>query len=80
MHAVGGMDGKGSWRDNLFVPRLWKSVKYEEVYLHASDSLREAQRGLAAYFALYDSGPPSALDGRTRIWSTSACSPSKGAA
>ena len=73
------MDGKSSWCDNLFVPRLWKSVKYEEVYVPASDSVREAQRGLAAYFALYNSGPPSALDGRTRIWSTSACSPSKGA-
>jgi len=60
------MDGKGAWRDNLFVERLWKSVKYEEVYLHAYDSVAEAQRGLAAYFAFYNSGRPhSALDGRT---------------
>lgn len=60
------MDGKGAWRDNLFVERLWKSVKYEEVYLHAYDSVAEAQRGLAAYFTFYNSGRPhSALDGRT---------------
>ncbi len=38
------MDGKGAWRDNLFVERLWKTVKYEEVYLHAYDSVAEAQR------------------------------------
>jgi putative transposase len=60
------MDGKGAWRDNLFVERLWKSVKYEEVYLHAYDSVAEAQRGLAAYFTFYNAGRPhSALDGRT---------------
>jgi putative transposase len=60
------MDGKGAWRDNLFVERLWKSVKYEEVYLHAYDSVVEAQRGLARYFAFYNSGRPhAALDGRT---------------
>jgi putative transposase len=41
------MDGKGSWRDNLFIERLWKSVKYEEVYLHAYDTVAEAHRGLA---------------------------------
>ena len=60
------MDGKGAWRDNLFVERLWKSVKYEEVYLHAYDSVPEAQRSLARYFTFYNSGRPhSALDGRT---------------
>jgi putative transposase len=64
--SVLSMDGKGAWRDNLFVERLWKSVKYEEVYLHAYDSVAEAQRGLAAYFTFYNSGRPhSALDGRT---------------
>lgn len=35
------MDGKGAWRDNVFVERLWRSVKYEEVYLKAYDSVRE---------------------------------------
>jgi putative transposase len=60
------MDGQGAWRDNLFVERLWRSVKYEEVYLHAYDSVAEAQRGLARYFAFYNSGRPhAALDGRT---------------
>jgi putative transposase len=60
------MDGKGAWRDNLFVERLWKSVKYEEVYLHAYDSVPEAQRGLARYFTFYNGGRPhTALDGWT---------------
>jgi putative transposase len=60
------MDGKGAWRDNLFVERLWKTVKYEEVYLHAYDSVTEAQQHLAAYFTFYNAGRPhSALDGRT---------------
>jgi len=60
------MDGQGAWRDNLFVERLWKTVKYEEVYLHAYDSVIEAQRGLARYFAFYNQGRPhAALDGQT---------------
>jgi putative transposase len=60
------MDGQGAWRDNLFVERLWKSVKYEAVYLHAYDSVPEAQRSLARYFTFYNEGRPhSALDGRT---------------
>lgn len=60
------MDGQGAWRDNLVVERLWKSVKYEEVYLHAYDSVSEAQRGLGRYFTFYNSGRPhTALDGRT---------------
>ena len=60
------MDGKGAWRDNLFVERLWKSVKYEEVYLHAYDSVTEAHQGLSRYFTFYNGGRPHrALDGRT---------------
>jgi putative transposase len=60
------MDGKGSWRDNLFIERLWKTVKYEEVYLHAYETVTEAHRGLAAYFTFYNQGRPhSALDGQT---------------
>ena len=39
------MDGKGCWRDNVFVERLWKSVKYEEVYLHGYDTVSAARRG-----------------------------------
>ena len=60
------MDGKGAWRDNLFIERLWKSVKYEEVYLHAYDTVAEAHHGLARYFTFYNSGRPhAALDGQT---------------
>ena len=60
------MDGKGAWRDNLFVERLWKTVKYEEVYLHAYDSVPEAQRHLAVYLTFYNQGRPhTALDGQT---------------
>jgi len=60
------MDGKGAWRDNLFIERLWKTVKYEEVYLHAYDSVPEAQQHLGSYFSFYNQGRPhSALDGRT---------------
>jgi len=60
------MDGKGAWRDNLFIERLWKSVKYEEVYLHAYDSVTEARHGLTRYFTFYNSGRPhTALDGQT---------------
>jgi putative transposase len=51
------MDGQGAWRDNLFVERLWKSVKYEDVYLHAYDSVSEAQRGLGRYFTFYNRSP-----------------------
>ena len=60
------MDGQGAWRDNCFVERLWKTVKYEEVYLHAYDSVSEAQQHLAAYFSFYNQGRPhAALDGQT---------------
>jgi len=60
------MDGKGSWRDNVFVERLWKSLKYEEVYLHAYDSVAETRQGLQRYFSFYNQRRPhSSLDGRT---------------
>lgn len=60
------MDGKGSWRDNVFVERLWRSVKYEEVYLHAYDSVNDAKRGLEKYFRLYNQERPhSSLDDKT---------------
>ena len=60
------MDGKGRALDNIFTERLWRSVKYEEVYLHAYDSVADAQRHLAAYFTFYNQGRPHrALDGRT---------------
>ena len=49
------MDGKGRWIDNVFIERLWRSVKYEDVYLHAYASGSEARQSLARYFAFYNS-------------------------
>jgi len=48
------MDGKGRWIDNIFIERLWRSVKYEEVYLHAYASGSEARESLSRYFAFYN--------------------------
>jgi putative transposase len=48
------MDGKGRWIDNVFIERLWRSVKYEEVYLHAYASGSEARECLTRYFAFYN--------------------------
>lgn len=60
------MDGKGAWRDNVFVERLWKSVKYEEVYLRAYDSVADARANLALYLTFYNTKRPhQALDGNT---------------
>ena len=59
------MDGTGCWRDNVFVERLWKSIKYEEVYLHAYETVGAAQQGLERYLAFYNQARPHrALDGR----------------
>ena len=52
------MDGKGRWVDNVVVERLWKSVKYEHVYLHAYESVSEARQQLARYFAFYNTRRP----------------------
>jgi len=60
------MDGKGAWRDNVFVERFWRTIKYEEVYLHAYDSVAEAQHSIGRYLAFYNARRPhSALDHRT---------------
>ena len=48
------MDGKGSWRDNVFVERLWRSVKYEEVYLRAYGSVGDARSSIGPYLAFYN--------------------------
>lgn len=58
------MDGKGAWRDNVFVERLWRSVKYEEVYLHAYESVRAARAGLARYLDFYNTRRPHSSLGR----------------
>ena len=57
------MDGRGQWRDNVFVERLWKSVKYEEVYLKAYDSVSAARSGLAAYLDFYNRRRPHSAHG-----------------
>ncbi|OQW36143.1 MAG: integrase [Nitrospira sp. SG-bin1] len=60
------MDGAGRWRDNVFVERLWRTLKYEEVYLHAYETLRDAHQGVARYVTFYNQlRPHRALDGRT---------------
>ena len=60
------MDGKGCWRDNVFVERLWKSVKYEEVYLKAYDSVSAAKAGLGTYMNFYNARRPhQSFDGQT---------------
>jgi putative transposase len=48
------MDGKGRWRDNVFIERLWKSVKYEDIYLKAYASMSEVKKGLTNYFKFYN--------------------------
>jgi putative transposase len=60
------MDGKGCWRDNVFVERLWKSIKYEHVYLHAYESVSEARTKISTYIEFYNRRRPhSSLDRRT---------------
>lgn len=72
------MDGKGAWRDNVFVKRLWRTIKYEEVYLRAYASVSEARAGIGRYLTFYNSVrisartdsanmliPHSSLDGKT---------------
>lgn len=60
------MDGRGRWMDNVFVERFWRSLKYEEVYLRAYDSIAEARAGISAYIEFYNyERPHQALGNRT---------------
>ena len=60
------MDGKGSWRDNVFVERLWRSVKYEEVYLKAYDTVSQARASIGGYLHFYNTRRPhSSLERQT---------------
>ena len=60
------MDGKGAWRDNVFVERLWRSVKYEEVYLRAYESVADARASIGRYLNFYNTKRPhSSLGART---------------
>ena len=52
------MDGKGCWRDNVFVERLWKTIKYEEIYLHAYDCVSDARDGIGKHFMFYNQRRP----------------------
>ena len=60
------MDGKGAWRDNIFVERLWRTIKYEEVYLRAYASVSEARASISRHLAFYNGRRPhSSLGGQT---------------
>ena len=60
------MDGQGCWRDNVLIERFWRSLKYEEVYLHAYDTVSDARAGIARYMDFYNRGRPhTSLDRRT---------------
>jgi len=60
------MDGKGCWRDNVCVERLWKTIKYEEVYLKAYETVSQARQSLASYIDFYNTRRPhSSLDRQT---------------
>jgi putative transposase len=65
-HAIAiSMDGKGCWRDNVFVERFWKSLKYEEVYLRAYETVSEARESITCYVTFYNQRRPHrALNGR----------------
>ncbi|MBK3745159.1 IS3 family transposase [Paraburkholderia aspalathi] len=58
------MDGRGAWRDNVFVERLWRSIKYEEVYLHAYKTVSEARAGIGRYLNFYNTRRPHSSLGR----------------
>ena len=60
------MDGKGAWWDNVVVERFWRSIKYEEVYIHAYTNVREARAAIGRYILFFNSRRPHrSLDGQT---------------
>jgi putative transposase len=60
------MDGRGSWLDNVFIERLWRSLKYENVYLNAYETGSEARAGIGRWIAVYNqTRPHSSLGGQT---------------
>ena len=65
------MDGRGAWRDNVFVERIWRTVKYERVYLRAYETVSEARQDIAQYIDWYNTARPhSSLGGHTpeQVW------------
>ena len=66
LHETGiriSMDGKGNWTDNVFIERLWRSMKYECVYLNAFDSIRETQEGIGSWMTYYNDERPHSTFG-----------------
>jgi putative transposase len=60
------MDGKGAWRDNVFIERFWKTLKYDEVYLRAYDTVSEARESIRRYVEFYNARRPhSSIEDRT---------------
>ncbi len=59
------MDGKGRWMDNVMIERLWRSVKHEEVYLKAYDTVKQAIQSIAEYLDFYKIRPHSSLNKAT---------------
>lgn len=57
------MDGRGCWRDNVFVERLWRSVKYEEVYLRAYETVSQAREGISRYLNFFNAARPHTAHG-----------------
>lgn len=68
------LDGAGRWRNNVFVERLWRSLEYEEGYLHAYETVRDAQDGVARYLTFYKQiRPHRTLDARPIAWTVTPC-------
>lgn len=58
------MDGRGAWRDNVFIERFWRTIKYEEVYLKAYDTVGDARHGIATFIDWYNTARPHSAAGR----------------
>ena len=67
------MDGKGAWRDNVFVERLWRTVNYEEVYIRAYDTITEARASIGRHLDFYNGGRPHSQHGRRIRSGSPAC-------
>lgn len=66
------MDGKGCWRDSVFIERVWRSIKHEEAYLHAYESVSQARAGIGRYIEFYNTRRPhSSLQAPHPTWCTS---------
>ena len=66
------MDGRGRWMDNVFIERLWRSLKYEDIYLKGYADGREARAGIAAWMDFYNHGRPHQALATGRRWRSGA--------